>query len=275
MVIDFHTHIFPDALAPKTISYLEGLCGVTPSTDGTLKDLKASMTSAGIDYSVILPVVTKPHQFNSINRFAAEINNKDGIFSFGGIHPDCTDIDTKIAHIVSLGLRGIKLHPDYQCVNADDPRYVKIINTALANNLLVTYHAGVDIGLPNPNYATPQMLFHLLEQVELPLTAPLPEGKGGALIFAHTGGFRFWDDVERLLVGKPVYLDISFSTPYISDEQLLRIIRTHGAERILFATDSPWSDQKKYLQHFRSLPLTDEEKEMILWKNGAKLLGLI
>ncbi len=273
MIIDFHTHIFPDTLAPKTIPHLAGLCGIEPASDGTLAGLKASMKNAGIDYSVVLPVVTNPSQFNSIQKFAAAINGRDGIFSFGGIHPDCEEPEEKLSYIASLGLRGVKLHPAYQSVDADDPRYVRIVNAAIREKLLVTFHAGVDIGLPDPNYSAVEMLARLLDNIDVSLQAPAHTDQG-ALIFAHTGGFRMWDQVEALLVGRPVYLDISFSTPYLSDEQLIRIIRSHGADKILFATDCPWSDQKDYLAHFQALPLTDEEKACILWKNGAKLLGL-
>ena len=75
-------------------------------------------------------------------------------------------------------------------------------------------------------------------------------------------------------MGQPVYFDISFSTPELSDEQLIRIIRRHGAHKILFGTDCPWGNQKAYLEHIRSLPLTEEEKEQILWQNAADLLGI-
>ncbi len=272
MVIDFHTHIFPDALAPKTIPYLAGLCGITPTADGTLNGLKASMKDGGIDLSVVLPVVTRPSQFDSIQTFAADITGKDGILSFGGIHPDCDHIQEKVAYIASLGLKGIKLHPDYQSVNANDPRYVKIVSAALNAGLIVLFHAGVDIGLPEPNYSTPEMFVNLINALDFPLETPT-SGKG-ALVLAHTGGFHFWDQVEDLLVGKSVYFDISFSSPYISDEQLVRIIQSHGADRILFGTDCPWGNQGKYLEHFKSLSLTEEEKEMILWKNAARLLQL-
>lgn len=273
MVIDFHTHIFPDALAPKTIPYLAGLCGIAPTADGTFAGLKDSMKASGIDISVVLPVVTHPRQFDSIQKFAATINGKAGIVSFGGIHPDCEEIPKKIRHIASLGLKGIKLHPDYQSVNADDPRYVEIVSAALDEGQTVLFHAGVDIGLPEPNYSTPQMFVNLMNALDTPLNAP--SQNKGALVLAHTGGFHFWDQVEELLVGRPVYFDISFSSPYISDEQLVRIIKNHGAHRILFGTDCPWGHQKKYLTHFLSLPLSPEEQEMILWKNGAKLLQLL
>lgn len=273
MIIDFHTHIFPDALAPKTIPYLAGLSGITPSMDGTRDGLLSSMKEAGIDYSVVLPVVTQPKQFASINRFAAQINGHDGILSFGGIHPDSAQPEQELEQIADYGLKGIKLHPDYQAVCADDPRYIRIVSEALRRRLIIVFHAGVDIGLPEPNYSTPQMLRHLLDELSTSLKE-LPNGTTAPIVLAHTGGFRFWDEVEQLLVGQPVYFDLSFSAPYLSDEQMLRIIRAHGAHRILFGTDCPWGSQKGYLEHLLSLPFTEEEKEQIFWKNAAQLLQL-
>ena len=114
MIVDFHTHVFPEAIADKTISFLENKANSHAHTRGTLEELKSSMKEAGIDYSVALSVVTKPSQFNTVNNYLAEINGKDGIISFGGLHPDCEDIEEKLDYIKELGLKGIKLHPDYQ-----------------------------------------------------------------------------------------------------------------------------------------------------------------
>ena len=116
MVIDFHTHIFPDTIASKTIAALEQTSGIEAATDGTLRGLLASMEMAGVDMSVVLPVVTKPSQFESINRYAKSVNEtySGKILSFGGIHPDCEDYKQKLDFIKELGLPGIKLHPDYQ-----------------------------------------------------------------------------------------------------------------------------------------------------------------
>lgn len=95
MVIDFHTHAFPDKIAEKTIAILADRSGTAASTDGTVDGLIGSMKDAGVDISVVLPVVTKPSQFESINAFAERINSLPGIISFGGIHPDCEDSEKK------------------------------------------------------------------------------------------------------------------------------------------------------------------------------------
>lgn len=268
MIIDFHTHIFPETIAAKSILHLEQFGNVTAHTNGMLTGLKNSMKEAGITTSVILPVVTKPSQFETINNYAASITGKDGIISFGGIHPDSKDYEKELDTIVSLGLKGIKLHPDYQNVFIDNERYIRIIQYAVDHDLIVSIHAGIDIGLPEPVHCPPELSLKMLQQVLAHTTNPNPK-----IVLAHTGGYGQWNQVEELLVGERVYFDISYSLPFISDEQLIRIIRKHGCDRILFATDSPWGGQKETVEQVQRLALTQEEKESIFYKNAIKLLS--
>ncbi len=267
MTIDFHTHIFPDKIAQATIAHLENVGGIPAHTDGTARGLRHSMTQAGIDRAVVLPVVTKPSQFDSINRFAAQINEEhDRLISFGGIHPDNDDIEGKLDRIVALGLKGIKLHPDYQGVFIDDERNVHILREAIKRDLLVSIHAGIDIGLPEPVHCPPERTAAVLDALGCDPARP-------RIILAHVGGWGLWDEVETHLVGKPVYFDLGFSLGQIQDGQLLRIIRNHGADRILFASDSPWDDQQADKQYFDTLPLTEDERRKILFQNAQTLLG--
>ncbi len=267
MVIDFHTHIFPDRIAPATIAKLAAICCTDAFTDGTADGLRRSMDDAAIDCSIVLPVVTNPSQFESINRFAADINaQNDRLISFGGIHPACEDVDARLDAIVALGLRGIKLHPDYQGTFIDDERYIRIMRGAIDRDLLVSIHAGVDVGLPDPVHCPPERMCAVLDILQDDPARP-------HIILAHTGGYGQWDEVERLLCGKAVYFDTSFTLGHIDDEQFVRIIRKHGTERVLFATDSPWGGQAETLAHFRALPLTNEEQDRILYRNAAALLA--
>jgi predicted TIM-barrel fold metal-dependent hydrolase len=265
MVIDFHTHIFPDRIAAKTIEKLEEVGNVRAFTYGTLNGLKKSMKENHIDLSIVLPVVTKPSQFDCINSFAAEITGREGILSFGGIHPDTEDYCEKLSEIKKLGLKGIKLHPDYQETYIDDPKMVRIIQYAVELGLIVVIHAGVDIGLPAPVHCPPDKSAAMLSQID---------SENARIVLAHTGGWGLWDDVEEYLVGKNVWFDASFSLGMISDEQFVRIVKNHGADRILFATDSPWGGQKETLEHMKKLELTEEEIERILHGNAEELLGL-
>lgn len=265
MVIDFHTHIFPDQIAEKTIVKLAEIGNIKAYTDGTLEGLKKSMNKNHITTSVILPVVTKPSQFESVNSFAEEINGKDGIISFGGIHPDNDNYKEKLEQIKRMGLLGIKLHPDYQETFVDDPRMIKIIQYATEIGLIVTIHAGIDVGLPDPVHCTPARALYMLGQID---------NINAKIILAHTGGWGLWDEVEELLVGQNIWIDISVSLGIINDEQFLRIVKNHGADRILFASDSPWSDQGETYEYLMKLNLTDEEKERILYRNAMDLLGM-
>jgi hypothetical protein len=261
-MIDFHTHIFPDKIAGKTIPYLAEVSNTKAFTNGTRDDLLRSTLEAGIDFSVILPVVTKPSQFRSINTFASEIDDPH-LISFGGIHPATEDYKTELHEIKALGLKGIKLHPDYQNTYFNDIRYKRIVTLATELGLYISVHAGIDVGYPDPVHCTPQMALEVLKETET-----------DHLILAHMGGYGLWDDVERYLVGQNVYLDTAYTLEarHMDPEQMIRIIRNHGSEKILFATDSPWGGQKEFVEYMNGLPLTEEEKENIFDKNARKLL---
>lgn len=147
MIIDFHTHTFPDRIAKASIESLSKCSGITPHTDGTGEGLRRSMEEGGVDLSVVLPVVTKPSQFETVNKVAAKICEAgDGLLSFGGIHPDCSDIRQKVREIKNLGLKGIKIHPAYQEVCADDIRYLRILDAATEQGLIISVHAAKLLG---------------------------------------------------------------------------------------------------------------------------------
>ncbi len=265
MIVDFHTHIFPDAIAPKTIPFLEQRSGITAATDGTLNGLLHSMEQSGVNLSVIMPVVTKPSQFDSINTFAKSINenSKGEVLSFGGIHPDCENYKEKLDYIKSLDLPGIKIHPDYQGVFIDDIRYMRIIEYANELGLMILTHAGVDIGLPEPVHCPPDKMRKVIDAIH-------PE----KLIVAHFGGWRQWEMVYDYLAGENVYFDTAFTFDYITTEMFLKIWEKHDKSKILFATDSPWGSASKNIARINELPLTAQEKEAILSGNAKKLLRL-
>lgn len=265
MIIDFHTHIFPEKIAASTIERLEKGSGLTASTDGSAQGLLSSMDEAGVDLSVVLPVVTKPAQFESINEFAVQINEtyQGRLLSFGGIHPDSEDYKRDLDHIKDLGLIGIKLHPDYQGVDIDDVRYMNIIEYADALGLVILTHAGIDIGLPDPVRCPPDKMRKVLDKL-----------KPKKMVAAHYGGWKQWDEVYEYLAGENVYLDTAFTFDYIKEEQLYQILEKHDTDKILFATDCPWSSQKRDVEVVRNLSVSDEIKEAILYQNAQKLLNL-
>ena len=281
MIIDFHTHTFPDKIAAAAVDKLQAASHTRPFSDGTVDGLRASMAVAGIDASVVLPVATSAKQVPHINDSAIRVNwqaKETGVHSFGGMHPDFPDWEQEMERLCAAGVRGVKVHPPYQGVNFDDPRYIRVLKKASALGMLVVTHAGLDVGLPGAEQSTPEKLLRAREQ------AP-----DTTLILAHMGGWRCWDDVERLLPGTGVYLDTSFAlghmTPngdgfykteadlaMLEQEQFLRLIRLFGADHILFGTDSPWSEQTASVQKIRALPLPDADMRAILGGNAEKLL---
>lgn len=265
MIIDFHTHIFPEKIAGKTIESLENLSGIKASTNGTLEGLLASMERTGVDMSVIMPVATKPSQMESINAYAKEICDMypGKLISFGGIHPDCEDYKSELNHIKELGLQGIKIHPDYQRVMIDDVRFMNIIEYASELGLVILTHAGIDIGLPEPVHCPPQKMRKVIDKIK-------PE----KMIVAHYGGWKQWQEVYEYLAGENVYLDTAFTFDYIEKEMFLKILQKHGEDKILFATDSPWSHATRDIQAVNNMPLADSIKQKIFSENAKKLLQI-
>ena len=281
MIIDFHTHTFPDKIAAAAIDKLQAASHTHPFTDGTVSSLMASMAEAAIDKSLVLPVATSPRQVVHVNDASIRMNEEGaqtGVYSFGCMHPDFEDWHAELGRIAASGLRGIKLHPIYQGVDFDDLRTLRILDHAGELGLIVLIHAGLDVGFPGVVHASPQMIRHALREVG-PLT----------LVLAHMGGWRCWQEAADLLSGTGVYIDTSFSLGqmvsngdghYKTDADLalldegsfVRIVRAYGADHTLFGTDSPWGEQKAEVQRFLTLPFTQEEREMILHQNAEKLL---
>ena len=264
MIIDFHTHIFPDKIAGRTLDYLSDIFGASPFADGTHTGLCDSMKKAGVDVSVSLPAVTKVSQVESINRFASAFT-EGAVISFGGIHPECENYKEILKEIKNLGLKGIKLHPDYQNTFFNDDKYLRIIDYAAEKDLGIIVHAGEDVGLPESVHCTPDMVLDLWKHIQ-------PE----KLILAHMGGWKMWNEVEEKLLGLPIYLDTAVvqndKLPVkISDEQLKRMIDKHGADKILFGTDSPWYDQSQALKDFDRIELNEKDKKLILGENANRM----
>ena len=276
VIVDFHTHCFPDAIAAKALKKLADASHAVPLTGGTAGDLAAAARAGGVDLSIVLPVATSPGQVGSINDFAARLNERTaetGLFSFGGAHPDDPDWREHMKQVAERGMKGVKLHPVYQGADIDDPRYLRMLTYAGELGLVVITHAGYDIGFPGVRRVAPDMTRRALMQAG-PVT----------LVLAHMGGWLQWEQVKEELADTTAYLDTSFSTGTVGqtdgepirmlDQQgFMDMVRIFGAERLLFGTDSPWSGQRESIDWIRSLPLSDEEKTAILGGNAMKLLN--
>ncbi|MBR4384232.1 MAG: amidohydrolase family protein [Selenomonadaceae bacterium] len=282
MIIDMHTHIFPDKISADVIEKLSRVAKIPAHTNGTLDGLKKSMDAAEINLSVILPVATNTHQVEKINSSAAELNENfsdAGIFSFGCIHPDFTNYREELGRVKNRGLKGIKIHPVYQDINLDDAKFLRIFDRAAELDLIVVTHAGLDIGFPGVVRCSPQMIRHVVDEIG-----------NFKFVAAHMGGWKNWREVLELLADTKIFIDTAFSTGEIvprkdtvwnaddlkllDAENFMTFVKIFGADRILFGTDSPWSAAKTSIDFIKNLPLTADDKNKILGLNAQKLLEL-
>ncbi|MBQ7046660.1 MAG: amidohydrolase [Oscillospiraceae bacterium] len=265
MYIDFHTHAFSDKIVEKAMAGLTATSGFSPCTDGSLGGLIDKMKETGVSGAVLLTIATKPTQHEVINSWAAEVNNKNGIYAFGSVHPDGDDALEWLDKIKEMGLYGIKLHPDYQNFIVDDEKVFPIYEKCSEMKMPVLFHAGYDPLSPDFIHCTPEGLKNVHKA--------FPDL---IMICAHMGGMYRWEQVERHLVGRPgnIYFDLGVVAGEIGEDILMRIIRKHGPKRILLGSDCPWDDPENEIEMVKKLPLSDEEKEYIFYKNAQKLLGI-
>ena len=278
MIIDFHTHTFPDKIAKGAIEKLKSLSHTKAFTGGTEGELIASMLSCGINKSIVLPVATNPDKIPHINDISAEKNKDGNLIYFASMHPDFADAKSEMKRIKSLGIKGIKLHPVYHNIDFDDIRTLRILEYAEENELITVTHAGLDVGFPGVKRCTPKMIKNAVNAVH-------PK----RLVLAHMGGWKMWETAAEMLSGMGLFIDTAFSigkmeqeTPYYSEDELkllnfeetVKIIDAFGEDYVLFGTDSPWSDQKESVLDILHLPVDDEVKEKILYRNAVKLLKI-
>ncbi len=262
MIVDFHTHCFAETLAERAVASIALAADIKANSDGTVAGIRASMKKAGIDKSVLLNIATKPQQTSRINQWAISIQ-ADDLIPFGTIHPDFGDWENELVRLQQAGIKGIKFHPDYQLFYVDDPKMFPIYEKAAQLGLIIIFHAGVDLGLPAPYHCPPQRMRQVVRAFP-----------GAKLVAAHMGGYQYWDEVEHFLVGEELYLDTSFSLREMSAEQFSRILSGHGADRLLFASDSPWGSQSEEVERIQAMVLPDDVRQAILGGNAEKLLRL-
>lgn len=260
-IIDVHTHTWPDALAAHAVSSVGGQGHIAPNYDGTVLGLKASMERAGIDVSIVLPVATKAGQVRTINDFSASLLPDPHIVPFGAMHPDFADPRGELARLKELGIRGFKMHPEYQAFELDEPRMTPIYEAATELGLTIFFHSGGDVAFSSVR-GTPDAFVRLIERYS-DLHA----------VLAHMGGFRQWHAVTGRLAGRDVLFDTAYTLGHLPDEEFVALAREHGTDRVMFGTDGPWTDPVAQLAHLRRLPFTDAELEAILGGNAERFLA--
>ena len=259
-VIDLHVHAFPDKIAEGAVSNLESLTGYARHYDGTLKGLRGSMERSGVERSVVQPVATRPESVAGINDWAARSQDAH-VACFGAMHPAHPDPATEIERLAALGLRGVKMHPEFQSFRPDEDRMAPIYEGLMRHGLAVLFHAGADIALDSVN-STPAVFARVLDACP-----------GLRVALGHMGGWQQWDEVLEVLAGRDVVFETSFTLAFIGADRFLELVRAHGAERVAFGSDGPLGDAAGELEAIGALALDEDERAEILWGTAERFLG--
>ena len=260
-IIDAHCHIYPDKIAEKASESTGNFYDIPMCLDGKISTLMEYGTKAGIEHFLVQSVATTPKQVSSINNFIAEsVANSNGLFTgLGTLHPDSEDIEADVNEIISLGLKGVKLHPDIQKFKIDDYRMLKIYELC-EGKLPILMHTG-DCRF---DYSNPNRLIPILDIY-----------KDLTVIGAHFGGWSIWEEATKQLSGyKNFYVDCSSSLYSITADTAKELIMAYGTDKVLFGTDYPMWEPEKEIARFMEIDLTDEQREAIFYNNTAKLFNL-
>ena len=260
-VIDFHTHAFPDRLVNKAIPALEKTSGVKAVGDGTLSGLLSAMDQYSIEKSVVLSVATKEEQFEPILNWSRSVQS-NRIIPFASIHPDTLDPAECVRKIAECGIKGVKLHPLYQRFAADDKRVFPLYEAIRDTGLILLTHCGYDISFGTQDLASPSRFASVARQFP-----------GLKMVLAHFGGWKQTDLFVECLAGQDVYIDTAFTVGYCKEAQRDAILSHHSTDRILYGSDFPWGDLDRQIGFVLEMPVSDEVKEKILYRNAERLLS--
>lgn len=256
-IFNMHSHIFPEKIADKAVDAIGAFYDIPMEVGGTSERLIEDGKQIGVTRYLVCSTATTAHQVESINNFiAAECNKHPEFTGFGSLHPEYPDNPKEIERMAQLGLRGIKLHPDFQKFNIDDEAAFPIYEAA-QGRFPILFHTGDD----RYDFSHPRRVLNILERFPKLV-----------VIAAHLGGYRCWDEAQIYLGHPRVYIDTSSALPFMTPERAVSIIRSHGIRRVFFGTDSPmWFHQGEWAR-FNALALTQEERSRILWNNAAEFL---
>jgi predicted TIM-barrel fold metal-dependent hydrolase len=259
-VIDSHTHIFPAKIAVKASQNIGSFYDIPMRYDGTLETLLKLGEKEHIDQFLVHSVATAPSQVEQINNFIAEsaAEYPDKLIGFASLHPDMDNIGDEVDRAISLGLHGIKLHPDFQQFNLDDKAAYKIYEAA-ENRIPILTHTGDNRHF----YSYPARIPAIMKD--------FPKLK---MICAHLGGWSQWLEAEQYLKGLDIWVDTSSSFFALDNDTVVRLINMYGEDRVVFGSDYPMWDPGAELERFYTLPLSDRVKEKILSQNLCDLLGI-
>jgi len=257
-IIDAHCHIYPDKIAEKASASTSEFYHMPSLFDGKISTLLERGGAAGIEHFIVQSVATTHKQVSSINHFIAEsVAHSNGRFTgLGTLHPDSENLAEEVDEILSLGLKGVKLHPDIQKFQIDDARMDKIYELCEGRLPILMHTGDYRFDFSNPNRM-------------MPVLEKYPEL---TVIGAHFGGWSVWDEAtETLSKYKNFLVDCSSSFYAMTPEKAKELIMAYGTDRVLFGTDYPMWDIETELERYMRIDLTEEQREDIFYNNTAKL----
>lgn len=253
MIADIHAHIFPDPLAQKASAAIGDFYNIPIHHISSLQELLEQKHSAGISVSAVSSSATSPEQAAHINDFIAHcIRGRDDLVGLGSLFPTMEDWEAELERMIAMGLRGVKIHSDFQKIPIDEPKAVDMYRGIAKAGLPVLFHMGDD----RYDFSSPDRLAHLISQVPDLI-----------VVAAHFGGYKAWDRACAQVLPENVFYDTSSSLMFLGRERALELMDKLGAHRFLFGTDFPMWTPGEELQRFLDLGLDEEICEQILYKN--------
>ena len=131
----------------------------------------------------------------------------------------------------------------------------------LKNNLFIISHCGYDIAFAREDVANPHRISNIINK--------LPEL---TFVATHFGGWNVWEEVNKYLIGKKIYIETSFSLGIIDNKIAENFFNNHREDYLIFGTDSPWNDQKESLEKLKSFNLKSSLFKKITSINAHKLI---
>ena len=261
MRIDVHTHVFHNKIAEKACTMLFEHYKHPVTADGTEKALIQMMDKAKIDKSFVFNAATKKEQVIPANTWSITLSKNERFIPFGTIHPGFEEWEKELDRLEKNGIKGIKIHPDFQGFNLDSEIMFPIYE-ALQKRFVILFHVG-DKPHPDVNPSSPQKLSRVLDNFP-DLTC----------IAAHFGGFLHWDWVEEAYLphlSKNLFIDTSSSLQFMKDSQLKTILKLFPEEKILFGSDYPISDPNNEIELLKKKARFSEERIDKIMRQGLSV----
>jgi predicted TIM-barrel fold metal-dependent hydrolase len=261
MIIDIHTHAWPEKVSQKARENLEKVFKIKMVGDPTLGTLISYMDENNIDISAVCGVATKPEQVPSINEWLFSIRNKR-IKVFCALHPEYKNWKEELKKIKDKG-DGVKLQPEFQDFYIDDEKFFGWYEEIDKLKMPLIFHCGKELSGTMLVRSSPDRMSKVMKK--------FPCLK---IIAAHFGGFELWDEVKKYLLGRDIYLDTSFFFHFLPKEEIKSMLLAHPKDKLLFGTDFPIVNQKKDIDFLKNLEIPEDLKERIFSLNAKSLLAI-